>query len=83
MSTKEVTAFRALNVRERMVLVADWLGWQDEDLSSGLRSVEDAMKLYEYSLRRNNTLSEMADEWHRKSLVAAIGYNPLSQEAQA
>ena len=83
MSMKDVKNFRALNVRARLAIVADWLGWNDEDLSFGLRSVDDAVKLYEYSLKRNNTLHEMADLWHRNSLVAALGYNPLSQEAQA
>lgn len=83
MSMKDVNNFRALNVRERMVLVADWLGWNDDNLSFGLRSVDDAVKLYEYGLKRNNFLHEMADEWHRNSLVAAVGYNPLSQEARA
>lgn len=83
MSMKDVKNFRALNVRERLAIVADWLGWNDEDLSFGLRSVDDAVKLYEYSLKRDNALHGMVDQWHRNSLVAAIGYNPLSQEAQA
>lgn len=73
-----------MNMREKTLAIADWLGWQDEDLSAGLRSVADAEKLYDYWRARSSTLPEMADEdaddssidvaGHR---VAALGYDPL------
>ena len=34
-----------MNAREILVAAADWLGWQDEDLSFGLKSAEDGIKL--------------------------------------
>lgn len=37
-----------MNAREKLAAVADWLGWQDETLSAGLRTAEDALKLYDY-----------------------------------
>lgn len=74
-----------MNVRAKMALVADWLGWQDEDLSCGLKSIEDAVKLYDY-WQTNNFLPEMADidfddegnEVGPKHRVKALGYDPLA-----
>jgi len=72
-----------LNTREKIAAVADWLGWQEEQLSYGLRSTEDAFKLYDY-WRADQNLPEMADEdyadedtdltLHR---IAALGYDPM------
>jgi hypothetical protein len=69
------------NAREQLAACEDWLGWQDEDLSEGLRRAEDALKLYRYWLAHPE-LPEMADEEvdgvnvakHRR---AALGYDPL------
>jgi hypothetical protein len=79
-----------MNTREKAVAIADWLGWQDEDMAAGLRSVADAEKLYDYWQARPDALPEMADEdacdddgkdlniaAHR---VAALGYDPLQNE---
>lgn len=72
-----------MNTREKMAAIEHWLGWMDESLSFGLKSIADAEKLYDY-WQSNPDLPEMADEWeddegndiavHR---VAAIGYDPL------
>lgn len=74
-----------INAREKAAAIADWLGWQDEDMAAGLRSVADAEKLYDYWQARADTLPEMADEEtddegnelapHR---IAAVGYDPLA-----
>lgn len=72
------------NAREQLAACADWLGWQDEDLSCGLRKPEDGLKLYRYWLARGDELPEMADEEvegvnvakHRR---AALGYDPLRE----
>lgn len=66
------------NVRERMVLVADWLGWQDEELSVGLKSMADAEKMYLAAI--GGDLSEMADEWEPKQRINLIGYDPMLQQ---
>jgi hypothetical protein len=64
------------NAREILAIVADWLGWQDETLSDGLKSPYDAVKLWEYA-QAHPDLHEMADEWPRRILRDAIGYNPF------
>jgi len=64
------------NAREILVIVADWLGWQDETLSDGLKSPRDALKLWEYA-QSHPDLHEMADQWHPKILRYVLGYNPL------
>ena len=64
-----------MNARQRLADVADWLGLQDEDLSSRLRNAFDALRLHDYA-QAHPKLPEMADEWAEKDFVAAIGYNP-------
>lgn len=65
-----------MNAREQLTAVADWLGWQDESLSFGLRSSMDALRLYDYA-QSHPDLPEMADEWRPRSRIAALGYDPL------
>ena len=74
------------NAREKLAAIANWLGWQHENLSYGLKTPEDAIKLYDYWDVRGDTLPEMADEFidddgrfmaiFRKD---ALGYDPLDQ----
>lgn len=65
-----------MNAREQLAAVADWLGWQDESLSFGLRNSMDALRLYDYAQAHPN-LHEMADEWPSRTRIAALGYDPL------
>lgn len=67
-----------MNAREQLLHIADWLGWQDESLSFGLRNSMDALRLYDYAQAHPN-LPEMADTWTSRSRVAALGYDPLEQ----
>ncbi len=66
-----------MNAREQLAAVSEWLGWQEEDLSFGLRSAMDALRLYDYAQAHPN-LPEMADEWRARSRIAALGYDPLA-----
>ncbi len=66
-----------MNAREQLSTVAEWLGWQDEALSFGLRNSMDALRLYDYAQARSN-LPEMADEWTSGQRKAALGYDPLA-----
>lgn len=77
-----------LNAREKLLAIAVWLGWQNEDLSFGLKSPEDAIKLYNYWQERADTLPEMADEeqddegrWMFMFRKHALGYDPLGHDA--
>lgn len=66
------------NAREQLAAAAHWLGDNDEDLSAGLRSAFDALRLYDYA-QMHPELSEMADEWAAKDRVKALGYDPLAE----
>jgi hypothetical protein len=68
-----------MNAREQLAAVADWLGWQDESLSFGLRNSMDALRLHDYAQAHPN-LPEMADEWKPKQRIAALGYDPLATD---
>lgn len=75
------------NAREILLAVAEWLAWQDENLSFGLRSPEHGIKLWRYWQARPAELPEMADEQCEGVNVAAhrrkaLGYDPLSESAQ-
>lgn len=72
-----MTPQNLFNARQQLALIADWLGWQDESLSFGLRHSMDALRLYDYGQAHPN-LPEMADEWTPRSRVAALGYDPLA-----
>lgn len=67
-----------MNAREQLAAIADWLGWQEESLSFGLRNSMDALRLYDYA-QAHPELPEMADDWKPRSLIAALGYNPFQQ----
>jgi hypothetical protein len=64
------------NAREILGIVENWLGWQDETLSDGLKSPCDSIKLWDYA-QAHPDLHEMADQWPRRVLRDALGYNPL------
>ena len=66
----------ALNAREELEAAAMWLGYQDENLSFGLQSAEDGLKLWRYG-NSNIHLAEMADTWEEGDRRLALGYDPL------
>lgn len=66
------------NARQQLADVAEWLGWQEESFSFGLRNSFDALRLYDYS-QAHPELPEMANEWEAEDLEAAIGYDPTSE----
>lgn len=66
-----------MNARERLENVAQWLGWQDEQLSAGLKNSFDALRLYDYA-QANPELDEMAEGWDPEHRIAALGYDPLA-----
>lgn len=70
------------NAREQLAAAAEWLGWQDENLSFGLKSAEDGLKLWAH-WQAHPEFPEMADEEidHRGTVAKerrkALGYDPL------
>lgn len=76
-----------MNARELLDQVEHWLGWQNEDLSAGLKSAFDALRLYEYwTDPKNQHLPEFCDmdyddEDHdiATERVNALGYDPLAK----
>lgn len=38
-----------MNAREQIAAIAEWLGWQEESLSYGLRNAMDALRLFDYA----------------------------------
>jgi hypothetical protein len=75
------------NAREQLAAAADWLGWQDENMSMGLKSPADGLKLWQHWQKHQERLPEMADEDCdgadvRAERIKAIGYDPLSPARQ-
>lgn len=66
------------NAREQLDAAAHWLGWNDEDLSAGLRNAFDGLRLYDYA-QAHPELPEMADEWEAQDRIKALGYDPLAE----
>ena len=79
-----------LNAREELEAAQTWLAYQNEDLSFGLKSGEDGLKLWRYWMARPE-LPEFCDECEdaaeRKLIVrhtkAALGYDPWKRAAQS
>lgn len=77
-----------LNAREQLEAAATWLGYQHEDLSYGLKSPEDGIKLWRY-WTANDRLPEFCDQPEDeaegkvvvKHVKKAIGYNPWERAA--
>lgn len=76
-----------MNAREQLEAAANWLGWQEEDLSVNLKTPEDALKLWQH-WQKNRNLPEFADGQNcdedeqnacAVACVAAIGYDPVSR----
>ena len=78
------------NAREELALAAEWLGWQDENLSFGLKSAEHALKLWRY-WQAHPELPEMADSDYDdegklvgpKNRRKALGYDPMRRALSA
>lgn len=70
-----------MNARQRLSEAAEWLGWNDENLSSGLRTAFDALRLYDYA-QAHPELPEMADDWDPELISQVLGYDPLAANAQ-
>ena len=64
------------NARQQLAAIAEWLGYQHEELSFGLRSSYDAMRLYDYA-QQHGDFPELADDWSAEQRIAALGYDPL------
>ena len=77
-----------LNAREQLDAAATWLGYQDEDLSFGLKTPEDALKLWRGWIA-DPELPEFCDEAEDKEDRAVLlartkkilGYDPWKRAA--
>ena len=70
-----------MNAREGFEMMARWLGQQDEALSAGLRSMEDALRLYLSQAEWPEP--RMPDRWEARRRVELLGYDPMLQVAHA
>lgn len=78
-----------LNAREKLEAVANWLAYQHENLSDGLKTPQDAIKLYDYWMAHPE-LPEFCDSAesddgidlavHRRK---ALRYDPLGEKRLA
>ena len=71
------TSAAKLNAREQLMMAAGWLGLTHEDLSFGLKSSEDGIKLWRYGQTRAE--DTYADDWSNAELVRVLGYNPFKR----
>jgi hypothetical protein len=77
-----------LNAREQLLAAASWLGYQHEDLSFGLRSPGDGLKLWK-AWTSDQTLPEFCDEAEspedgrrlRARVVQILRYDPWKRAA--
>lgn len=65
------------DVTKKLNKVIEWLSFQTDDLSFGLRTAQDAVKLYNHG-SDNPDLPEFADRWNKQDRIDALGYDPLA-----
>lgn len=78
-----------MNAREELEAAFNWLGYQHEDLSFGLKNAEDGMKLWRYWQTHQDaeSLPEFCDEAEtdaegrllRRHIKKAVGYDPWAR----
>lgn len=78
-------AYDKMNARDQLEAAAAWLGFQNENLSYGLKSPEDGLKLWRYG-QKHIELAELCDnpvgddaDWTEDNFKEAIGYNPFKR----
>lgn len=55
-----------------------WYDLQNSALSEGLKTPNDAIRLYKYANRKGNQhLPELADLWPASERIKALGYDPM------
>lgn len=67
------------NAREMLKNVADFLGDEEEDLSFGLRSAFDALRLYDYAQSHPELTNAFVTEWKSSDRIKALGYDPMAE----
>lgn len=76
-----IVTLDGLNAREQLDACAEWLGWQNETMSYGLKTPEDGLKLWRY-MKAHDELSDAADDWLPENRIAALGYCPFQNERE-
>lgn len=72
------------NAREQLVAAAEWFSYTNEDLSFGLKSGDDALKLWKHMINdAGESLDEFADSWPKSVLISVLGYDPLDGEIRS
>lgn len=79
------TCIADMNAREELEAAFNWLAYQAEDLSYGLKCAEDGLKLWRYA-NAHPDLAEFCDQesgepgdWTTRHFKAAIGYDPFKR----
>jgi len=70
-----------MNAREQLKAAEDMLSFTHESISMGLRSPEDAIRLWR--AWQKHPEESMPDQWQHSELVAVLGYNPWTDPLPA
>lgn len=87
--TDSVKSYKALDIADQLQNTADWLGSQHCNLTYGLASPEDGLKLHRHWMA-DDSLPEYADDWDdsdpatseqrvKAERIAAVGYDPIER----
>lgn len=73
----DIADLTQFNSREQLAACAEWLGRIHEDLSFGLKSPEDGLKLWRYNFSRDE--DTFPDEWDPAERKHVLGYDPMER----
>lgn len=71
-----------MNAREQLEAAQNWLAWQHEGMSDGLRSANDGLRLWQYAMAHPELPEFLDTPDCAKCRRDALGYDPLSPQEQ-
>ncbi len=63
---------------EKMRRMVNFYDWQSETFNSGIKSISDLERLWDYAEKSDS--AEFPDTWEESELIVVLGYNPWDRK---
>lgn len=76
---RAVKKFSQMDVCHQLFTVAHWLAYMDITMQSGIRTPEDALKLYRAWLDNRILLTDAGEPVGAANRISILGYDPMTK----
>lgn len=76
---RAVKDFAQLDVCHQLLTVSQWLAYMDTTMRTGIRTPEDALKLYRAWLGNKILLTDSGEPVGAANRVSVLGYDPMTK----